>query len=326
MVETSSSSSNFNQFIEDIYRIPELTDSSSRIAQLIESSFEVYQKFDQRSDFHFEIASQYLTAFLEKFEREQKQNRDIAEAVCQEALDTVNNYVNSLKRMAALIPKNCLKSSLSPHSTVQALAGKENRAVLTDLKEEKKNEYENRQKPRIQTLLKEKEKEKVQKPILQAPSRPYLMPKFQPLQKVLPKLQCTVDIHGLAYTPQKAYYCKTCDLAGTNMLCEGCTKKCHAGHDVVYRGVIEEFCDCRFMTTLCSLQKACTLKYSGPNHIPHQIFICETCGTDSINGEMMCQYCANTCHKNHKVRNVGWTEQGYCDCKELYSFCCMNKE
>jgi len=136
---------------------------------------------------------------------------------------------------------------------------------------------------------------------------------------------CSIEKNGLVYETQAAFGCETCGIKGGAMICQDCASRCHTGHKLINRGQLRGYCDCRFVTTTCKLQAACTFKYSGPKHIAQQKFSCRTCRMDPQKGHMMCQYCADQCHKGHDIVYNGKTESGYCDCKSLYSFCHLNK-
>lgn len=158
--------------------------------------------------------------------------------------------------------------------------------------------------------------------------QPFIVQQHQQPQSMIPVQmtgQCTVDKNGLTYYAQDAYACETCNVTAGAMVCVDCARVCHAGHKVVKRGQLKGYCDCRFLTTKCKLQSACTFKYTGPKHIAQQKFTCRTCRMNAQQGQMMCQHCADTCHKGHDIVYNGSTESGYCDCKSLYSFCTLNK-
>ncbi|OHT16944.1 hypothetical protein TRFO_12833 [Tritrichomonas foetus] len=59
--------------------------------------------------------------------------------------------------------------------------------------------------------------------------------------------ECTAKVHGKTYIYQKWYSCYTCGLTQENNgkgCCEYCMRKCHQGHDIQYKGIVNAFCDC----------------------------------------------------------------------------------
>jgi len=58
-------------------------------------------------------------------------------------------------------------------------------------------------------------------------------------------MKCTYEKNGRTYVQQPWYHCKTCwPNKEDHGCCVVCSKKCHAGHELEYRGVISAFCDC----------------------------------------------------------------------------------
>ena len=58
-------------------------------------------------------------------------------------------------------------------------------------------------------------------------------------------IPCTQLEHGHAYIPQPIFHCLTCKLVEGLGVCLGCAISCHKGHDLIYHGVSEWYCDCR---------------------------------------------------------------------------------
>ena len=55
---------------------------------------------------------------------------------------------------------------------------------------------------------------------------------------------CTFKLSKRDYIPQPFYRCKTCGLVNHEGCCEACVSKCHKGHEIVYYGITNAFCDC----------------------------------------------------------------------------------
>jgi len=136
---------------------------------------------------------------------------------------------------------------------------------------------------------------------------------------------CTLDTHGTLMISQKAYYCKDCKIEGKEMICEGCTITCHKGHAIEPRGTLKGFCDCRFITTSCKLQRCCSAKVTERSFIDQNRFICETCGMKERGSEMLCHFCILQCHKGHKVKKLS-RAHGFCDCAYIFDFCKSSHE
>jgi hypothetical protein len=56
--------------------------------------------------------------------------------------------------------------------------------------------------------------------------------------------QCTFKETGKSYAPQLFYSCLTCGIVDPKGFCQACRDYCHAGHETVFAGTINGFCDC----------------------------------------------------------------------------------
>jgi hypothetical protein len=130
---------------------------------------------------------------------------------------------------------------------------------------------------------------------------------------------CTYAEHGSSYFLQRWYHCNTCGLVGSLGCCQVCAGHCHRGHDVVFSGEADAYCDCgagesapcACLQPCPDLQALCTIVRTGATFISQPWFHCETCRLTGHLG--CCHLCAVTCHAGHKITG-GEYHRSYCDC------------
>ena len=68
---------------------------------------------------------------------------------------------------------------------------------------------------------------------------------------------CSFEITGETFVPQKKYICTTCSMKGngSDMLCHFCITECHQGHIIQSLGEVKGFCDCRTLFDFCKRKK-----------------------------------------------------------------------
>lgn len=126
---------------------------------------------------------------------------------------------------------------------------------------------------------------------------------------------CTNRNQNYVIQKQRMYHCFTCGITSKNQgICESCALHCHIGHKVTFVGTFSFACECATMDFYCRrfncIASLCPeMKNSGKckrlNVNKNAIFgkfICYTC--DREGQKEFCEACAVTCHKNHDVHFV----------------------
>ena len=143
---------------------------------------------------------------------------------------------------------------------------------------------------------------------------------------------CTYNRTHNHYVRQPFYDCVTCGLVNGLGCCEACAKICHRGHQLVYRGVLESFCDCGegkthscvhckclkvpanqapYVNQNAQQTSTCTFVRTGRNMVKQNLYTCVTCHF-RLN-QCICESCAKVCHHGHDLRCIGKCI-GFCDC------------
>ena len=143
---------------------------------------------------------------------------------------------------------------------------------------------------------------------------------------------CTYNRTHNHYVRQPFYDCVTCGLVNGLGCCEACAKICHRGHQLVYRGVLESFCDCGegkthscvhckclkvpanqapYVNQNAQQTSTCTFVRTGRNMVEQNLYTCVTCHF-RLN-QCICESCAKVCHHGHDLRCIGKCI-GFCDC------------
>ncbi|KAK8893218.1 hypothetical protein M9Y10_021634 [Tritrichomonas musculus] len=65
---------------------------------------------------------------------------------------------------------------------------------------------------------------------------------------------CTHVKNGDAFIQQDFYACLTCRIADDYGICGPCARNCHYGHDLIYKGKVQAFCDCQILSHNCICQ------------------------------------------------------------------------
>lgn len=148
---------------------------------------------------------------------------------------------------------------------------------------------------------------------------------------MLSQTKCTF-VKGSRGCEQKMYHCRTCGLVNELGCCEACAKTCHAGHALVLVHGTQYFnCDCGAecgkTPCKCSLRNSlCSNLKIGTNVPAQHAWVCLTCAMGEYDG--ICNVCAETCHKGHKLVDKGiWngftcacgSKGATCQCKEIKS-------
>lgn len=143
---------------------------------------------------------------------------------------------------------------------------------------------------------------------------------------------CTYNQTHKKMVVQPFYNCRTCGLVDSLGCCEACSRICHAGHDVRFKGNVSCYCDCGHGKTRtcipCNCRKVpagqptqpssndlasnppCTYLQTGQDMVKQRLYVCSTCNFH--NGECICDNCARVCHAGHDLRVLD--EKGFCDC------------
>lgn len=130
------------------------------------------------------------------------------------------------------------------------------------------------------------------------------------------------------------YICKTCIEGGVDLeddeslkkqffLCQECKDTCHQGHNVMKSGYGKFRCSCQFVTKQCKFARTCAFKYSVEDPTLFAIFKCKTDGLSL--SQPLCHFCATVCHKDHVVKEKGYSE-GVCVCSKVFDFCQLNQD
>jgi len=336
--------SNQNQilgiFIEQLHHLSLIagtTACAAGIDELRSNAFEISDLVGLNANYYFDVPTKYIGSFLMKYQRDLKNSHDIALALLSETIDNVKMYFEGLLSMVRNLPRENSSPMEKPKNSVPVGVNQGSQGNQGNQGNMNNNPYQpnpagqSQTKGFFQSLFgskSEKSPVQQQQQQQQPQPQPFFVQQQQQPQPFIPVQitgTCTVDKNGLTYYAQDAYACETCGITAGSMICTDCARVCHAGHKIVKRGQLKGYCDCRFLTTKCRLQAACTFKYTGTKHIGQQKFSCRTCRMNPQQGQMMCQHCADHCHKGHDIIYNGPTESGYCDCKSLYSFCTLNK-
>lgn len=120
---------------------------------------------------------------------------------------------------------------------------------------------------------------------------------------------------------QKLFMCRICKLRRGECIFETCAKNSPAGHDLIYCGAKEGYCDCGAgnLSCHCKCNKVtennfipgpCTFNKTGKTYI-YPFYRCLTCRFKERAG--CCESCAKTCHLDHDLIYCGCI-RSYCDC------------
>jgi len=306
--------------LQDLMTIKEFTKASEDVTEIMAKGIEINEILGDQSSFHIEIPTKYLQEFVERNQKEFKDNPDIAFMLFRETLHNIKNYWFFLAEMVKNIPRNKLIQE-GPNSNRNPSLERPSDPQKSPEKEKNQGGPQNQQKSSNFVnpfLIGNKMSNKVQAP---NEENKHNQEKNKSTQETK---ECSIEKNGMEFILQLAFSCETCGINGNSMVCHGCALNCHNGHHVVMQGIMTGFCDCRFITSKCKLQAACTLKYSGEKFIQQPQLRCETCQMESGAGKLICVYCASTCHKGHKIVDDGIVDAGFCDCKSLFSFCHLN--
>lgn len=156
---------------------------------------------------------------------------------------------------------------------------------------------------------KEHEKHKKDKKHHHKDKKSHKKEKIFPIIPIKPYCTCAITNH--AYIRQRWYHCETCDLTGSEGMCEYCANHCHKGHDTYFEYVSSGcFCDC-FDHDYCQLKPPegplqCTFDINHGKSVEQPMYTCRDCDFES--GECICQNCALKLHSGH---NLAIAEDSY---------------
>lgn len=146
--------------------------------------------------------------------------------------------------------------------------------------------------------------------------------------------KCSGEFVGETYCYQHLYQCSTCCMTTDKYyICKNCAEKCHKGHAITDCGLQRNFCSCG-MQGLPHKFKCHLLQYNNSGslnscsnvddkEIKQRWFHCISCNLYGSDDVGICEKCAECCHKDHTIIDLGVKEKCCC-CKR--SKCCFQDD
>ena len=139
---------------------------------------------------------------------------------------------------------------------------------------------------------------------------------FDNKPKPNPNEVCNIIKYSTNLLNQNMYQCMTCQFHKDQFICPTCAQICHRGHVLVrFPKGFSSGCSCGYNQLKCACKclssdhrvPICTLSLKKLVTIQHA-YSCKTC-----NLSVVCNACAEKCHRNHTLDDIGITEE-LCQC------------
>ncbi|KAK8897116.1 hypothetical protein M9Y10_015050 [Tritrichomonas musculus] len=135
--------------------------------------------------------------------------------------------------------------------------------------------------------------------------------------------KCSGEFVGQQCCLQHLYQCETCSKHNDLIfICKSCADKCHQNHQIIDCGIQKNFCSCgmknfsnHFKCKILDFNETeqCSVLSFFDEPAMQRWFKCISCGIYATDEDGVCEKCANLCHKDHMIIDVG-VQKRQCKC------------